>query len=82
VRRERRFDGRLDFHRRHFGLRREAEHHTAFGPRGKFADVRKPFVRAKAVSRLPPCHRSPKRSPLNFHACKNFQLNPSVRQAH
>ncbi len=41
------------------GLRREAERHAAFARTGRNR-VCKLTVRSKAVSRLPPCHRSPR----------------------
>jgi len=43
------------------GLRREAQRHAAFRPGEKSTEARQSFVRAKAVSPLPLCHRIPKR---------------------
>jgi len=43
------------------GLRREAQRHAAFRPGEKSTEARQSFVRAKAVSPLPLCHRTPRR---------------------
>jgi len=51
--------------RAHFGLRREAQRHAALGAR-EMLEPAKVIVRSKAVSRLSPCHRSPKRQTSSY----------------
>jgi len=51
--------------RTRFGLRREAQRHAALGAR-EMSESAKVIVRSKAVSRLSPCHRSPKRQTSSY----------------
>jgi hypothetical protein len=48
------------------GGRREAQRHAALCGGGTFK-INIAMVRAKAVSRLPPCHRSPKSQLVDVH---------------